>query len=239
MVLNISRFLFHDVKSLQLIRIVPIVCSYNAISWARLCYSNREGFVLTAKLHINISQGIIDIEGEADLVREIYRDFKEQLLNGVNSAPSTAPSQPKADELADEPFGKQKSKRRVTVKKKVAGEEDGSSVLPNQPRLDKTLDTSKLMAFYNQFEPKNNPEKILIFLKFLNDELKIEIPNTDQFYTCFEKANERVPKAFGQAFIDTAGRKFGFIYYNSPSNVKITTVGSNHFRLDLKKKAVE
>ena len=194
---------------------------------------------MTAKLHINISQGIIDIEGEADLVREIYHDFKEQLLNGVNFAPSAAPLHSNADELADEPVVKQKSKRRVTVKKKAAGEEGGISLSPNLPRLDKNLDTSKLMIFYNQFEPKNNPEKILIFLKFLSEELKIEMPNTDQVYTCFEKANERVPKAFAQAFIDTAGRKFGYIDYNSPSNIKITTVGSNHYRLDLKKKAVE
>jgi hypothetical protein len=194
---------------------------------------------LTVKLHINISQGIIDIEGEADLVREIYRDFKDQLLTGINPTPREAPPQPKADEVTNEPVGKQKLKRRVTAKKKVGGEEGGNSVAPNQPRLDKNLDTSKLMDFYNQFEPKNNPEKILIFLKFLNDELKIEAPNTDQVYTCFEKANERVPKAFGQAFIDTAGRKFGYIDYNSPSNLVITTVGSNHFRLDLKKKAAE
>jgi hypothetical protein len=194
---------------------------------------------LTAKLHINISQGIIDIEGEADLVREIYADFKEQLLNGVTSATSTAPSQVKGDESADESVGKKNSKRRTAAKKKVVGEESGNSVVANNPKLDKDLDTSKLMSFYNQFEPKNNAEKILIFLKFLNDELKIEVPNTDQVYTCFEKSNERVPKVFAQAFIDASGRKFGYIDYNSPSNLRVTTVGSNHFRLDLKKKIAE
>ena len=194
---------------------------------------------MTAKLHINISQGIIDIEGEADLVREIYADFKEQLLNGVTSATSATPSQPKGDNAADESGGKKNSKRRTAAKKKAVSEEGGNSVAANSPKLDKDLDTSKLMSFYNQFEPKNNAEKILIFLKFLNDELKIEIPNTDQVYTCFEKSNERVPKVFAQAFIDAAGRKFGYIDYNSPSNLKVTTVGSNHFRLDLKKKVAE
>lgn len=194
---------------------------------------------MTTKLHINMSQGIIDIEGDPDLVREIYFDFKEQLLSGVKTAPSATPVHAQDDVAADEPTGKSKAKRRTATKKKAIGEESANSVSVNQPRLDKSLDTSKLMSFFNQFEPKNNQEKILIFLKFLNDELKIESPNTDQVYTCFEKANERVPKAFGQAFIDTAGRKFGYIDYNSPSNIKITTVGSNHFRLDLKKKTAE
>jgi hypothetical protein len=236
---SISRFEFDDVKPLQLRRIVPILGSYDAIRWTRSCQFNREGFDLAAKLHINISQGIIDIEGEADLVREIYADFKEQLSNGIKPATSAVPSQLKSDDLADESFGKQKSRRRTTPKKKLVGEEGGNSVVANNPKLDKDLDTSKLMNFYNQYEPKNNAEKILIFLKFLNDELKIEVPNTDQVYTCFEKSNERVPKVFAQAFIDAAGKKFGYIDYNSPSNLKITTIGSNHFRLDLKKKTAE
>lgn len=36
---------------------------------------------MTTKLHINISQGIIDVEGDPDLVRAIYDDFKDQLLD--------------------------------------------------------------------------------------------------------------------------------------------------------------
>ena len=38
---------------------------------------------MTIKLHINISQGIIDVEGDAAFVREIYANFKDQLLSGV------------------------------------------------------------------------------------------------------------------------------------------------------------
>lgn len=201
---------------------------------------------MSVKLHINISQGLIEVEGDADLVREVYSDFRDHLLNG-----KTTPAQLGASEAASinqettpsksEEASKQKpkSKRRSSAKKKSPVGDEGPIIIADQPRLDKNLDTSALPAYYGQFEPKNNPEKILIFLKFMKDELQIEAPNTDQFYTCFEKVNERVPKAFSQTFRDASGRRFGFIDYNSPLDIKLTTTGSNHFKFDLKKRSSE
>ena len=101
--------------------------------------------------------------------------------------------------------------------------------------MDKRIDTSSLKAFYSQFKAKNNSERILIFLKFLTENLEIESPNTDQVYTCYEAVNERVPTAFRQAFHDASGRKFGYIDYNSPTSIGITTIGNNHFKHDIKK----
>jgi hypothetical protein len=226
------------VKPLQLRRIVPIISSYDAIRWAGLCQFNGEGFVLTAKLHINVSQGIIDIEGEADLVREIYRDFKEQLLSGVKLAPSAVQAQDPAVGTVDETVGKQKSKRRATTKKKVGVEDGGISVSIDYPKLDKNLDTSKLAAFYSPFSPKNHSEKILIFLKFLLETLEIENPNTDQVYTCYKAVNEKIPQAFAQAFRDTSS-KFGYIELKSATNITVPIAGDNHFTHTLKKKAAE
>lgn len=193
---------------------------------------------MTTKLHINISQGVIDIEGDPDLVREIYADFKAQLLSGAQpAATSHETSEEPQNETADRP----KAKRRPATRKKASSgsEESGPSVVADSPKLDKNLDTAGLPAFYDRYETKNNAEKILVFLKFINDELNIESPSTDQFYTCFEKVNERIPKVFSQAFRDASGRKFGYIDYNSPTDIKITTVGNNHFKFDLKKKPSE
>lgn len=196
--------------------------------------------LMTAKLHIDIAQGIIDIEGDPDFVREVYTDFKAQLLKGATFAPPVEAPAVK-DTRAGKPDGnglvRQKVKRRAVGKKKTsAGEGASSSVTADSPKLDKSLDTSALPTFYGQYDPKNNAEKILIFLKFMNEKLDIESPNTDQFYTCFEKVDERVPKVFSQAFRDASGRKFGFIDYNSPTDIRLTTVGNNHFKFDLRKK---
>jgi hypothetical protein len=193
---------------------------------------------LTAKLHINISQGIIDIEGEADLVREIYRDFKDQMLSGSKLVPSAVPEQVPAADTADETVGKQKSKRRAPAKKKVTAEDSGSGISADHPKLDKNLDTSDLQGFYSVFDPNNHSEKILIFLKFMIEKLKIESPNTDQVFTCYKAVGEKLPLAFKQAFITTSGR-YGYIDYNSPENIGIPIAGDNHFSHSLKKKAAE
>jgi hypothetical protein len=194
---------------------------------------------VTTKLHINILQGIIDVEGDPELVRTIYNDFKEQILAGATVRP------PLRDEVVDagtaDESGKPraKGKRRPPAKKRIASDDAGPSIIADSPKLDKNLDTSGLVAFYERYEASNNPQKILVFLKFMNDELGIDNPNTDQFYTCFEKVNARVPKVFSQAFRDASGRNFGFIDYNSATDIKITTVGSNYFKFDLKKKGAE
>lgn len=54
------------------------------------------------KLHINISQGIVDVEGDADLVREIYADFKDKLLNGLEISRQATPHQNPSEEPSDD-----------------------------------------------------------------------------------------------------------------------------------------
>ena len=71
------------------------------------------------------------------------------------------------------------------------------------------------------------------------DELEIESPNTDQFYTCFDAVKERIPQAFRQAFLDTSGKRFGYIDYSTADGVTLTIKGKNHFDSGIKKKVDE
>lgn len=191
---------------------------------------------LHTKLHINISQGIIDIEGDADLVREVYSDFKDQLLNGVK--PQIQEHHPV--DIEDSSSNAVKPKRRSGQKKKtiVSSDKVIGGVVANAPKLDKNLNTLELKTFYGQFEAKNNPEKILIFLKFITENLGISAPNTDQVYTCYKAVGEKIPSAFAQAFNDTS-TKNGYIDYRSPTDIKITIAGENHFTHTLKRKLTE
>ncbi|WP_027233205.1 hypothetical protein [Phyllobacterium sp. UNC302MFCol5.2] len=193
----------------------------------------------TAKLHINISPGLIDVEGDSELVREIYADFKTHLLSGVT--PAALPQDEREETIEPEDNGRPraKGKRKSAPKKRGAGDEASSGISADAPKLDRDLDTAKLAAFYGQFEPKNHSDKILIFLTFLTQELGIAAPNTDQVYTCYIKANQKPPKAFAQAFRDTSGKSFGYIEYRPPTEIRITTAGNNHFHFDLKKKGDE
>ena len=199
---------------------------------------------MTAKLHINISQGVIDVEGDPDLVREIYSDFREQLLNGAILAPHRHAQEPDAATSGDDRMAPTKPPPKI----KLSGElpQKGRSTptilamvyKPTPAKLDKNLDTSELGAFYGKFLPKNNPEKILIFLKFMTESLEIKSPNTDQVYTCFKHTGQKIPKAFAQAFYDTS-TKNGYIDYRSPSDLPITIAGDNYFNHKLQRKAAE
>lgn len=195
---------------------------------------------MTAKLHIDMAQGVISIEGDPDLVREIYKDFKDHLTTAApkpNATHAHASTGTPAGQTASET--KPKGKPRASSKKKNDSLESSSGISPNAPKLDKNIDTSGIAAFYEQYEPKNNSEKILIFAKYLSDILEINEPNTDQVYTLFKKTGDKIPKAFAQAFHDT-GSKHGFIDFNgSAGTIKITIAGDNHFNHDLKKKTTE
>lgn len=199
----------------------------------------------TAKLHIDLSQGVIEIEGDSELVREIYIDFKERLAGGViftsasaHRPNATTEASGEADNGGSGITGKLKPKRRTSPKKKPASEDSSNGIIADAPKLDKNLDISALGEFYGQFAPKNNAEKILIFLKFITEKLMIESPNTDQVYTCFKITGEKIPKAFAQAFYD-ASSKHGFIDFRSSVDMQISIVGDNHFNHNLKRKETE
>lgn len=194
---------------------------------------------MSAKLHINILQGVIDIEGDPGLVREIYADFKNQLLGGTITRGQSSVERNEAEDVEEAPKQRVTAERKAVSRKRPDGDELGRGVNADVPKLDRDLDTSRLTAFYGQFKPKNHPEKILVFLRFLINELGIVAPNTDQIYTCYTKVNERIPKAFAQAFRDTSGKSFGYIYYKSSTDMKITTAGANHLKFDIKKKDAE
>lgn len=197
---------------------------------------------MTAKLHIDMSQGIISIEGDPDFIRDIYRDFKEHLATGLPKLGGVrATAQPPSDSSTapPEPAAKPKARPRGVAKKRADAVENISGVNPKAPKLDKNIDTSSLANFYSQFEPKNNSEKILVFLNYLSDKLGIEEPNTDQVYTLFKKTGDKIPKAFAQAFHDM-GSKQGFIDFSATDgSIRVTIAGENHFNHDLKRKAVD
>lgn len=191
---------------------------------------------MQAKLHINIPQGIIDIEGEPKFVMEIYSDFKGQLLSQLKTP---ADSSLQSGGHSNKSEGKGQPKKRTPPRKKTKPEADNTGIDADSPQLDKELDTSGLADFYNQFELKNNAEKILVFSKFLIEQRNIENPNTNQFYTCYWDLKETIPKVFSQAFRDAHGRNYGYINYNSSTDIKITTLGTNYFNRGLKRKADE
>ncbi|WP_419911559.1 hypothetical protein [Hoeflea sp.] len=169
------------------------------------------------------------------VTKAVYEDFKDHIA-AQGPVASMPPEKPAAH--AVDAGGETPPKRKRRANSRSATETKTSGISADSPTRDKNLDTSKLQAFYDQYAPGSAPEKILIFLKFLIDELGIEKPNTDQVYTCFLDVREKPPQAFAQAFRDTSSKK-GFIDLKSSEDITITTKGNNHFEFDLKRKNAE
>lgn len=184
-----------------------------------------------AKLHIDLSQGIVDVEGDNDLIREVYADFKEKILE-QSEFPATSALSETTDTKPEK--RSTKAKRRNTGRKTGKSTENPSLISIEKPKRDPDLNTSALGEFYGKFKPKNHQDKILVFLNFLVEVLKIEFPNTDQVYTCYMDTGEKAPTAFSRAFRFAREGKFGYIMFDSPSNLKITIKGEYHLN-DLRK----
>lgn len=189
---------------------------------------------MTTKLHINLSQGIIDIEGEPELVKEVYSDFKSRLLEAAAN-PLESFESASSTNNNDAESSKPKRKRRGSTKRKSNGEQDSTGVSSDLPKLDKNLDTTSLPDFYAGYTAKNHPEKILTFLKFLTDVAGVVNPNSDQVFTCYKAVNEKIPIAFAQAFRDTSAK--GYIDLKSSTDMPVTIAGDNHFNFKMKKTA--
>ncbi len=58
--------------------------------------------------------------------------------------------------------------------------------------------------------------------------------SSNDVFTCFKKMNQKIPKAYVQAFIDTRGQK-GFVKYESLDDIELSINGQNFVQFDMKK----
>jgi hypothetical protein len=125
-------------------------------------------------------------------------------------------------------------------RKGTANESDAiAGVSKYKPSRDTDLDLSKLKEFVNQYEPKNVAERILLYAEFLQRVLEKEPCTVNQIYSCFFelRTEESIPKVFGQNLINARGDAYGYIDFTTINDIRITTVGMNHFNLKMTKKA--
>jgi hypothetical protein len=184
---------------------------------------------MTAKLNIDLKQGLLHVEGTEEFVRAIYDDFKSRLT----AAAAVPPATPTPILVNNSGKGKGEGRRASTRTKTSRGDFD--------PVFNRDLDTSKLPAFYAQYELKNHAEKILVFCMFLKEVMRAEKIIGNDIYTCYAamKSETKTPKAFPQALRDAEGKSFHYIDVKAWDDITIPISGSNHFHHDLKRKGAE
>lgn len=191
------------------------------------------------KLHINLSQGIIEAEGDEAFVRSVYDEFKTRLHVGKGQ------ERPRNDRKEEEPTDNNQRSRKGGRTRKRAAPSNGDARVSSpggisnyEPKRDPDLDLAALAEFAGKFEPNGNPERYLVYAWFLKEELNKEPCSIDQLYSCFLEMKDDIPRRMGQNLIDTRARN-AFLKFTSPRDITITAVGINHFNKKLKKKGAE
>ena len=175
-----------------------------------------------SRIRLNIDKGILEVEGREGFVLQVYEDFKQ----------STLESRPQASE----------SRKRVKEQEGVVrenGKKPRSSKGPRaKPRVLENLNLAasngrlSLRDYYTQFAAKTNFERNLIFVYYLQNELKLETITADHVYSCYAAVKGKYPTAMVQSLYDT-NHKRRWLNTESIEDIKLTTVGVNHLEHDM------
>lgn len=195
---------------------------------------------MATKLIINLRDGVLDVEGSEQFVREIYGDFKSEVarLKSLEAPSGRRIEVPpitvdQAEALIHNEAEQKSAAKRVDSK--ASGQKSRGGKF--KPAFDPNLDVKGISEFYNTLKPQNVPEQILTFVMFLKEQLKMDVCTAHHVYTCFYSVRDRtkIPTAFSQAFYNTVGRTH-YIQVPSLSEISVTILGGNHFE-EMKKRA--
>ena len=206
---------------------------------------------MTTKLKIDLSQGILEVEGSETFVQAIYRDFKMQFLGE------------EAVEDEAKPAGRRRRTRQIktTVKstfqaevapevvKKPEEAPLASEPTPEPEKLSsapthtylKELDLAateshpSLVEFMDSKFPITNEERNLVFIYYLQYNLKQKSITPDHVYTCYRKAKIRAPLDLLHSLQATAGHR-KWIKIAKNGHITATAAGKQYLENQLPKK---
>jgi hypothetical protein len=183
---------------------------------------------MNTKLKINLSEGLLEVEGSEAFVNSIYEDFKGNLLISKTNEPNETKitSNPVTETKTE--IKKNKTNSTPKSKKKAKGKSQNIvSDLNLRPSGKKSLDD-----FISELNVKTNLERNVAFIYYLIHELKISGIGLDHVYTCYRHLKARVPAAFYQSIADTGVK--GWINTSNTEDLTLTSIGLNYVEHDMK-----
>lgn len=181
----------------------------------------------TTKLLINLKEGIVEVEGAENFVRDVYNDFKERVSKPIPFAPAP-PAQ--IEQFNDEQEDGSEPAPRTRAKHRRSGAASGKTGEAGsyKPKFNDDLNPRGLPEFYDQYAPKTHSEKILVFAAFLRDKMRISPCTANDIFTCYftMKNKTKTPEAFVQAFRDCQSRTH-YIKVISLTEIEVAIPGDN------------
>lgn len=186
---------------------------------------------MTTKLKIDLSIGVLEVEGEEGFVRSIYDDFKSQL-----SKPALSATTEKSPTAAPAPHNPKAPTKKSAASTSSSAKSKGKKTPSIIGALDLSGGGSKpsLKEFFARYDHSTNFERNLIFCYYLKQVLNIEKVNLDHIFTCYRNVGQKIPKAIEQSMRDTANGR-GWVDIRDLEDIGVPIAGINHLEHDMPK----
>lgn len=185
---------------------------------------------MNAKLKIDITHGLVEVEGSEEFISKIYDDFKDRLSVGNRPIGTQVKTQ---IQPADHGSGEQAVKRKTPAGKNKTG---GPPTFVKDLNLAAHGTHPSLKDFCAQFEARSAKDWNLLFAYYLTKHAELAMIGQDHLYTCYKVCGVKPPAAFSQSIFDTASKK-GWLESKSLSDIRLTIVGENQVDHDFKRKS--
>lgn len=174
-------------------------------------------------LKIDLHTGQIEVDGDSELLKQVYQDFKDQLLSKRNFlSPATKPSKVEI----------------VEPDQKVGSK--GNKTSQGMPNFLGDLDLfgkngkKSLKDFFNEKKPSSFMEKNVVILYYLKEVLNLNQVGQDHVFTGYRSLGIKMPTMFTQSLIDTKRHK-NWIDTNKIEDLQVTLKGINFVENELPK----
>jgi len=189
------------------------------------------------KLKIDLTQGIIEVEGSEQLVRDIYNDFKKRLNQAA--APAIVAPAPQVPKTTTEKSAANSQKKATSGKPKSKSSTNNSGTLLKDLDLTGSGGIESLRDFYSKYEASSNFERNLVFVYYLQNIKELVEININHVFTCYRNIPDlKAPGNLKQSIFDSAFKK-GWLDTSNMESITVPISGINHLEHDLPKKAEE
>jgi hypothetical protein len=187
-----------------------------------------ESFLADVGFSSNELDGIFEVEGDVEFVKELYEDYKTNILTQP-FAPTKVVGVP-LNNITGQSISKEPSE--APNAKKIKNRLKESYTIVKDLDLNSKAVGKSLKSYFVEKKPQNGMENNAVFVYYLQKIANVPSITLDHMYTCYKDAGIKIPTALRQSLLDTAHRK-GWIDTSDLNAVTISTRGENFVEHDL------
>jgi hypothetical protein len=211
--------------------------------------------IMTTKLKIDLSHGILEVEGSETFVRAIYKDFKAQFVQGEPTEEEAETTTRRRRSRKPRPkAGPQRAEPVVQPVLPIAPVAEPAAALepvtaikvptPAAPSYTRIKDLNlgataghpSLGEFMDSKLPITNEERNLVFMYYLQYLLNVETITMDHVYTCYREVRIRAPLNLEHSLRTTVNQK-NWITASDADQFTVTHEGKLYVEKQLPKRA--